>query len=464
MCGIVGYIGSRDAIGVLVSGLKRLEYRGYDSAGIALNCESESSFQLFKAKGKVSNLESIIPDEVKMRDNMPVAGIGHTRWATHGEPSTANAHPHLSMSGEVVLVHNGIIENYKELKDQLIDRGYTFQSQTDTEVLCNLVDLYYQQNGKNLRLAVVQALNKAIGAYAIAVMEQKDNQHIVCARKASPLVIGISEGNDEFFIGSDATPMVEYTHKVIYLDDEQVAEGLTINHTLLAGEYTLKVVATTTMGKETSRTSLVQVRPLEGDPNPGNDIRDRQVVPGSVVKLHGTNMDKVTKISFGGKEAVTTFVDKGDKSYVEYTVPADLALGTYRVTLYDAAGNVYGGNKIVVSNEAPEVLEETLWEGSFNVTWGTPFDQLKDQFPNLVKAGKIVRAYVNGNGQGAMTTAWWNNILTGKGDPERGDIMISGSAVLEYELTDYSMQLMNEQNGALFVGDGYTITKVTVEQ
>lgn len=247
------------------------------------------------------------------------------------------------------------------------------------------------------------------------------------------------------------------------IDDEQVAEGLTINHTLLAGEYTLKVVATTTMGKETSRTSLVQVRPLEGDPTPGNDIRDRQVVPGSVVKLHGTNMDKVTKISFGDKEAVTTFVDKGDKSYVEYTVPADLALGTYRVTLYDAAGNVYGGNKIVVSNEAPEVLEETLWEGSFNVTWGTPFDLLKDQFPNLVKAGKIVRAYVNGNGQGAMTTAWWNNILTGKGDPERGDIMISGSAVLEYELTDYSMQLMNEQNGALFVGDGYTITKVTVE-
>lgn len=224
MCGIVGYLGSQSAAPILIKGLHQLEYRGYDSAGIALNCQSESSFQLFKAKGKVSNLESIIPDEVKMRDNMPVAGIGHTRWATHGEPSTANAHPHLSMSGEVVLVHNGIIENYKELKDQLIDRGYTFQSQTDTEVLCNLVDLYYQQNGKNLRLAVVQALNKAIGAYAIAVMEQKDNQHIVCARKASPLVIGISEGNDEFFIGSDATPMVEYTHKVIYLDDEQVAD------------------------------------------------------------------------------------------------------------------------------------------------------------------------------------------------------------------------------------------------
>lgn len=254
-----------------------------------------------------------------------------------------------------------------------------------------------------------------------------------------------------------------YTTVTWYIDDEQVAEGLSVNHSLLAGEYTLKVVAKTTKGKETYRMALVQVRPLDGDPNPGNDIRDRQVVPGSVVKLHGTNMDKVTKISFGGKEAATSFVDKGDKSYVEYTVPADLALGTYRVTLYDAAGNAYGGNRIVVSNEAPVVQEETLWEGSFNVTWGTPFEQLKDQFASLVQAGNIVRAYVNGNGQGAMTTAWWNNILTGLGDPNRGDIMISGSTVLEYELTDYSIQLMNEQNGVLFVGDGYTITKITVE-
>lgn len=254
-----------------------------------------------------------------------------------------------------------------------------------------------------------------------------------------------------------------YTTVTWFIDDEQVAEGRSINHSLLAGEYTLKVVATTTKGKETSRISLVQVRPLDGDPNPGDDIRDRQVVPGSVVKLHGTNMDKVTKISFGDKEAATTFVDKGDKSYVEYTVPADLALGTYRITLTNSEGNVYGGGKIEISNEAPEVTEETLWEGSFDVTWGTPFDLLKDQFPSLVKAGNIVRAYVNGNGQGTMTTAWWNNILTGKGDPERGDIMISGSAVLEYEITDFSIQLMNEQNGVLFVGDGYTITKITKE-
>lgn len=224
MCGIVGYIGSQPAAPILIKGLHQLEYRGYDSAGIALNRGSEQGFQLFKAKGKVSNLEQTIPAEVMAFGGEPLAGIGHTRWATHGEPSTQNAHPHLSMSGDVVLVHNGIIENYKELKEQLEARGYTFQSQTDTEVLCNLIDLYYQQNGKNLRMAVVQALNKAIGAYAIVVMEGSDNQHVVCARKASPLVIGIAEDHSEYFIGSDATPMVEYTHKVIYLDDEQVAD------------------------------------------------------------------------------------------------------------------------------------------------------------------------------------------------------------------------------------------------
>lgn len=224
MCGIVGYIGSQPAAPILIKGLHQLEYRGYDSAGIALNTGMPEGFQLYKAKGKVANLEATIPADVKERGGEPLAGIGHTRWATHGEPSTTNAHPHLSMSGDVVLVHNGIIENYKELKDQLQARGYAFQSQTDTEVLCNLIDLYYQQNGHNLRQAVVQALNKAIGAYAIVVMEREDNQHVICARKASPLVIGIAEDHSEYFIGSDATPMVEYTHKVIYLDDEQVAD------------------------------------------------------------------------------------------------------------------------------------------------------------------------------------------------------------------------------------------------
>lgn len=248
-----------------------------------------------------------------------------------------------------------------------------------------------------------------------------------------------------------------------YLDDEEVAEGLTIDISLMAGEYLLKVVATTTIGKETSRQGRVIVRPLDTDPQPGNDIRDRQIVPGSRVKLHGANMQKVVKICFGGQEMATTFVDKGDKSYVEYNLPEGMALGNYRATLVDSDGMSYGGGMMTVSNEAPVVQEEVLWEGAFNVTWGTPFDLLKDQFPSLVHAGNIVRAYVSGNGQGTMTTAWWNNILTGLGDPNRGDIMISGDMVLEYELTDLSMELMNAQNGVLFVGDGYTIKKITVE-
>lgn len=266
----------------------------------------------------------------------------------------------------------------------------------------------------------------------------------------------------EFVDSVTVTPAL-YTTVEWFIDDEKVHEGKKIQQTFLAGEYILKIVATTTKGKSTSRTGKLVVRPLDSDPTPGNDIRDRQVVPGSVVKLHGTNMDKVTKISFGDKEAATTFIDNGDKSYVEYIVPAELALGTYRVVLTDADGNVYGGGKIVVSDEAPVVTEEILWEGEFNVTWGTPFTLLQSQFKDLVKSGNVVRAYVSGEGQGTMATAWWNNILTGKGDPERDDITISGSMVLEFTLTDYSMELMNEQDGALFVGNGYTITKITKE-
>lgn len=266
----------------------------------------------------------------------------------------------------------------------------------------------------------------------------------------------------EFIDSVTVTPAL-YTTVEWLIDDEKIQEGKKIQHTFLAGEYILKVVATTTKGKSTSRTGKLIVRALDSDPIPGNDIRDRQVVPGSVVKLHGTNMEKVTKISIGDKEVATAFIDKGEKSYVEYTVPVDLALGSYRVTLTDNEGNVYGGGKIEISDTAPVVTEETLWEGEFNVTWGTPFNVLQTQFKDLVKSGDIVRAYVTGDGQGTMTTAWWNNILTGKGDPERDDITISGSMVLEFTLTDYSMELMNEQDGALFVGNGYTIVKITKE-
>ena len=208
----------------MLKGLHQLEYRGYDSAGVALTGEGLSSISVFKAKGKVANLEEKVNAALGKSGQMLTTGIGHTRWATHGEPSEVNAHPHLSMSGDLALVHNGIIENYQLLKEQLLGYGYKFKSETDTEVLVQLIDYFYQKNGKNLVKAVSQALNRVIGAYAIVVMERNDPSHLVAARKASPLVIGIGEENSEFFIGSDASPLVEYTHKVVYLEDEQIAD------------------------------------------------------------------------------------------------------------------------------------------------------------------------------------------------------------------------------------------------
>ena len=262
-----------------------------------------------------------------------------------------------------------------------------------------------------------------------------------------------------------------YTTVEWFLDDEKVCEGTKIQlSSILAGDYILKIVATTTKGKQTSRTGILEVLPLESDPTPSDVASDRLVVPGMEAKLHGTNMDKVVKITIGDKEAAATFVEaaatfvsNNGNDYIEYTVPSDLALGTYRITLTDSDGNVYGGDKIEVSDELPVSEETTLWEGSFDVTWDTPFTALQTQFKDLVQSGDIVRAYVTGEGQGTMTTAWWNNILTGKSDPERGDITINGSMVLEFALTDYSIELMNEQDGAIFVGDGYTITKITKE-
>ena len=216
MCGIVGYIGTKQAYPVLIKGLHRLEYRGYDSAGVAM--VHNDSLNVYKAKGKVSELEHVAAD----KDIEGTIGIAHTRWATHGQPNATNAHPHVSMSGDLALVHNGIIENYIELKQQLIDKGYEFKSETDTEVLVQLIDYSYRQT-ENLLDAVCAALNKVIGAYAIAVIDKKHPDTLIAARKSSPLVVGVGENNSEFFVGSDASPIVEYTDKVIYLDDEQIA-------------------------------------------------------------------------------------------------------------------------------------------------------------------------------------------------------------------------------------------------
>ena len=219
MCGIVGYIGQSDAYPVLIEGLKKLEYRGYDSAGIAL-IGNQDKLNVYKTKGKVSNLEAMAAD----KDCSGHIGIAHTRWATHGEPSATNAHPHTSMSGDLALVHNGIIENYQVLREQLQDKGYVFKSTTDTEVLVQLIDYYYQQNGKDLVSAVCQALNDAIGAYAIAIIEKNKPNHVVAARQSSPLVVGVGKDNKDFYIASDATPIVEFTDKVVYLEDGQIAD------------------------------------------------------------------------------------------------------------------------------------------------------------------------------------------------------------------------------------------------
>ena len=220
MCGIVGYIGTREAYPILISGLHRLEYRGYDSAGVALLGDSQQQISVYKAKGKVSALEEAAKD----KNCTGTIGIAHTRWATHGEPSVINAHPHLSESGNLALVHNGIIENFSVLCDQLKAKGYTFKSATDTEVLVQLIEYYEHKHHCDVISSVRYALNKVIGAYAIVLIDKRQPDTLIAARKSSPLVVGIGENNKEFFIASDATPIAEYTSHVVYIDDEQIVK------------------------------------------------------------------------------------------------------------------------------------------------------------------------------------------------------------------------------------------------
>ena len=216
MCGIVGYIGHREAYPIIIKGLQRLEYRGYDSAGIALY--DGNTIKLCKTKGKVSDLKAKMESEIS---TVGTLGIGHTRWATHGVPNDVNSHPHYSNSGDLVIIHNGIIENYDSLKKELIKRGYTFKSDTDTEVLINLIEDVKKSENLKLGKAVQIALNQVVGAYAIAVFDKNKPNEIVVAKLGSPLAIGV--GDDEFFIASDASPFIEYTKNAIYLEDEEMA-------------------------------------------------------------------------------------------------------------------------------------------------------------------------------------------------------------------------------------------------
>ena len=228
MCGIVAYVGKKEAYPILIKGLERLEYRGYDSAGIALYNEG---INIFKKKGKVANLVEHVGDS----DVQANIGIGHTRWATHGKPDDLNAPPHTSGNSDLAIIHNGIIENYASLKEALINEGHTFSTDTDTEVLIHLIEELQKRDNLSIEEATRLALTKVIGAFAIVVMDKKDPGKLVAARKASPLVIGIGEG--EFFVASDATPIVEHTNQVVYLKNEEIA--------VIAqdGEFSLKTIS-----------------------------------------------------------------------------------------------------------------------------------------------------------------------------------------------------------------------------
>lgn len=240
MCGIVGYIGDKKAYPILLKGLKRLEYRGYDSTGVAL---INGKTEIYKKKGKVSDLEDALKDK-KLDGSI---GIGHTRWATHGEPNDINAHPHMSQNGKFIVIHNGIIENYARLKERLADRGYIFNSETDTEVLANLIEYIYMKGKVDAEIAVRLALTKVIGAYGIVIIATEEPDKLIAARKGSPLVIGI--GDNEYLVASDATPIVEHTKSVIYLNNDNVA-------IIKKSELTLKTIENDKLTPKVQKLSL----------------------------------------------------------------------------------------------------------------------------------------------------------------------------------------------------------------
>lgn len=256
---------------------------------------------------------------------------------------------------------------------------------------------------------------------------------------------------------------VHYTTVTWLLDGTKIAEGTTIDQLLPIGNHELKIVATTTKGKTTSRTLNVTVTPAADDPVLGTNANELWVAPGETTTIRNCKnlVDHVQKVLIDGKEADFEVLDKG--TALKVTAPSDLANGDYDITLVDGSGVQFPGGTIKVTTEPRPSMETTLWEGEFAVTWDTPFKDLKDTFLSKVKAGTILRVYVDGKGQGTAATSWWNNILTGKGDPERGDIPVDGPATWKFELTDLSIQLLTEQQGLFIVGNGYTVKKVTIE-
>lgn len=255
---------------------------------------------------------------------------------------------------------------------------------------------------------------------------------------------------------------VHYTTVTWLLDGKQIAEGTTIDQPLPIGNHELKIVASTTKGKSTSRTLKVTVTPAADDPALGTNASELWVAPGAETTIHKCkNLGIVAKVMVGGKDVAFEVLEEG--TALKLTAPTGLENGDYDITLVDGEGNQFPGGTIKVTTEPRPSMETTLWEGEFAVTWDTPFKDLKDTFLSKVKAGTILRVYVDGKGQGTAATSWWNNILTGKGDPERGDIPVDGPATWKFELTDLSIQLLTEQQGLFIVGDGYTVKKVTIE-
>lgn len=255
---------------------------------------------------------------------------------------------------------------------------------------------------------------------------------------------------------------VHYTTVTWLLDGTKIAEGTTIDQLLPIGNHELKIVATTTKGKTTSRTLNVTVTPAADDPVLGTNANELWVAPGAETTIHKCkNLGIVAKVMVGGKDVAFEVLEEG--TALKLTAPTGLENGDYDITLVDGEGNQFPGGIIKVTTEPRPSMETTLWEGEFAVTWDTPFKDLKDTFLSKVKAGTILRVYVDGKGQGTAATSWWNNILTGKGDPERGDIPVDGPATWKFELTDLSIQLLTEQQGLFIVGDGYTVKKVTIE-
>ena len=326
-----------------------------------------------------------------------------------------------------------------------------------------------QYKGKVLKaMMMLLAVSFALtGTSTLSSCSSDDEPYFTASEDDNPRILNTDLADSKidrktnYKLEIKVTP-VHYTTVTWLLDGTQIYEGTTIDQTLPLGNHELKIVATTTKGKTTSRTLHVTVTPAADDPVLGTNASELWVAPGETTTIRNCkNLDHVQKVLIADKEADFEVLDEG--TALKVTAPSDLANGDYDITLVDGSGVQFPCGKIKVTTEPRPSMETTLWEGEFAVTWGTPFETLKDTFLSKVKAGTILRVYVDGNGQGTAATVWWNNILTGKGDPERGDFMVNGPAKWEFELTDLSIQLLTEQNGFLLVGDGYTVKKVTIE-